>query len=93
MPSVKPIVEPEVIDPVCGMSILPLDAVGEVVHGGQSYHFCSQSCIDKFRASPDAYLTAQAPPSIAAHPRPDSCETFRSVSVIGNALRLRRQAL
>ena len=30
MPSVNPVVEPEVIDPVCGMSILPSAAVGQV---------------------------------------------------------------
>ena len=57
MPSVNPVVEPEVIDPVCGMSILPSDAVGQVTHRGQTYHFCSQSCLDKFRASPEAYVS------------------------------------
>ncbi len=56
MPSVNPVVEPEVIDPVCGMSILPADAVGQVTHRGQTYHFCSQSCLDKFQAAPEAYL-------------------------------------
>ena len=57
MSSVSPIVEPEVIDPVCGMSILPADAVGQVTHRGQTYHFCSQSCLDKFQASPETYLS------------------------------------
>ena len=57
MSSVNPIVEPEVIDPVCGMSILPADAVGQVTHRGQTYHFCSQSCLDKFQASPETYLS------------------------------------
>ena len=60
MPSVNPIVEPEVIDPVCGMSILPADAVGQVTHRGQTYHFCSQSCLDKFQASPETYLSPKA---------------------------------
>lgn len=36
MPSVNPVVEPEVIDPVCGMSILPSDAAGQVTHRGQT---------------------------------------------------------
>lgn len=60
MSSVNPIVEPEVIDPVCGMSILPADAVGQVTHRGQTYHFCSQSCLDKFQASPETYLSPKA---------------------------------
>ncbi|MEQ1871932.1 MAG: heavy metal-binding domain-containing protein, partial [Vicinamibacterales bacterium] len=65
MPSVSPIVEPEVIDPVCGMSILPADAVGQVTHRGQTYHFCSQTCLDKFQASPETYLSPKA-----GEPRP-----------------------
>ncbi len=60
MSSVNPIVESEVIDPVCGMSILPADAVGQVTHRGQTYHFCSQSCLDKFQASPETYLSPKA---------------------------------
>jgi Cu+-exporting ATPase len=59
MASVTPAVESEVLDPVCGMSILPSDAVGHVTHRGQTYHFCSQSCLDKFRAAPDRYLSPQ----------------------------------
>jgi len=41
-----------VLDPVCGMTISPEDAVGEVEHKGQTYYFCSQSCLDRFRATP-----------------------------------------
>lgn len=60
MPAVYPIVEPEVIDPVCGMSILPADAVGQVTHRGQTYHFCSQGCLDKFQAAPETYLSPKS---------------------------------
>ena len=49
MPSVNPVVEPEVLDPVCGMSILPSHAVGHVTHRGQTYYFCSQSCLERFQ--------------------------------------------
>jgi Cu+-exporting ATPase len=45
-----------VLDPVCGMTISPEDAVGEVEHKGQTYYFCSQSCLDRFRATPEAFL-------------------------------------
>ena len=68
MPAVNAIVEPEVIDPVCGMSILPADAVGQATHRGQTYHFCSQSCLDKFQAAPEAYLNpAPAAPRGPTH--------------------------
>ena len=46
----------EVLDPVCGMTISPDDAVGNLDHKGQTYHFCSQSCLDQFRANPEAFL-------------------------------------
>ena len=46
----------EVLDPVCGMTISPDDAVGHVDYKGQTYYFCSQSCIEQFRAAPEAYL-------------------------------------
>ena len=46
----------EVLDPVCGMTISPTDAVGHIEHKGRTYHFCSQSCLDQFRANPDAFV-------------------------------------
>ena len=46
----------EVLDPVCGMTISPDDAVGHVDYKGQTYYFCSQSCIEQFRATPEAFL-------------------------------------
>jgi len=50
---------PEVIDPVCGMSIAPEDAVGHVEHGGHTYYFCSQSCLEQFREDPDRFLKGE----------------------------------
>jgi Cu+-exporting ATPase len=46
----------EVLDPVCGMTFSPDDAVAHVDHKGQTYYFCSQSCLDQFRATPEAFL-------------------------------------
>jgi len=46
----------EVLDPVCGMTISPDDAVGHIDYNGQTYYFCSQSCLDQFRATPEAFL-------------------------------------
>jgi Cu+-exporting ATPase len=46
----------EVVDPVCGMTISPDDAVGHLDYDGHTYHFCSQTCLDQFRATPEAFL-------------------------------------
>jgi P-type Cu+ transporter len=51
---------PEVLDPVCGMSIAPEDAVGHVEHGGITYYFCSESCLEQFRVDPDRFLHGAA---------------------------------
>jgi P-type Cu+ transporter len=53
-------VVPEVVDPVCGMSIRPEDAVGQVSHQGKTYYFCGQRCLDRFREDPAKFL-APAP--------------------------------
>ncbi len=49
----------EVIDPVCGMTIDIDRAIGIVEHKGRTYYFCSPSCVEKFKADPDKYLSAK----------------------------------
>src|SRR5688572_6111728 len=52
----------EVLDPVCGMTISPADAAGHVEHKGQTYYFCSESCLERFSADPESFLQrGQAP--------------------------------
>ena len=46
----------EVVDPVCGMTIAPAGAVGRANHNGQTYYFCSQSCLERFQADPSEFL-------------------------------------
>jgi Cu+-exporting ATPase len=46
----------EVLDPVCGMTISPADAVGTSDYKGQTYHFCSESCLKQFRADPASFV-------------------------------------
>ena len=46
----------EVLDPVCGMTISPDDAVGHVDSNGQTYYFCNKSCLERFRSTPDAFV-------------------------------------
>ncbi len=80
-----PTTEHEVRDPVCGMSILPSDAVGHVEHRGETYYFCSASCVEKFRNNPDAFLTPKAPAAavIASDAREYTCPMDPEVRQIG----------
>ncbi len=43
-------------DPVCGMRVSP-HSRHHWAHGGRSYFFCSSGCLDKFRATPERYVT------------------------------------
>jgi Cu+-exporting ATPase len=56
-----------VVDPVCGMTIDPATSVGSVQHAGQTYHFCSTSCLAKFQTDPAKYASKQhvTPPAPA----------------------------
>jgi Cu+-exporting ATPase len=49
-----------VTDPVCGMEVRPEDAAGSYQYQGRQFYFCNQSCLEKFKANPKAFL---APPS------------------------------
>jgi Cu+-exporting ATPase len=61
----------EVVDPVCGMTIIPEDAAGHHVHGGQTYYFCNPHCLERFRANPEAFVGVTP----AASPPVDSAGT------------------
>ena len=45
-----------VLDPVCGMKIIPEKAAGHLEHNGKTYHFCHKSCEKKFGADPARYV-------------------------------------
>jgi len=47
-------------DPVCGMSVDEKSAAGKHAHEGTVYYFCSADCLGKFKASPAAYVHAEA---------------------------------
>src|SRR6476659_6601676 len=47
----------DVVDPVCGMTIDPADAVGHVDYDGRTYYFCAESCLERFTAKPARYVT------------------------------------
>ncbi|MHA2281124.1 MAG: heavy metal translocating P-type ATPase [Promethearchaeota archaeon] len=45
-----------VIDPVCGMEILPSYSI-EHEYKGKKYYFCAQACVQDFKIDPEKYLT------------------------------------
>lgn len=45
----------ETIDPVCGMTIATQAALPRE-HEGETYHFCSESCADRFEVDAAAYV-------------------------------------
>ena len=54
-----------VTDPVCGMTV-PLDAgKPSLEHAGETHHFCSPGCRDKFAADPEHFLSG-------AHKKPSA---------------------
>lgn len=58
-------------DPVCGMEIDEEKAVVQQEHEGKTYYFCSVSCRDKFKASPQEYTQTQS--GGHAHKRHGGC--------------------
>ncbi|HEY0284114.1 MAG TPA: heavy metal translocating P-type ATPase [Vicinamibacterales bacterium] len=61
----------DVVDPVCGMTISPADSVGEVEHGGHTYYFCNDSCLERFTANPHHFVGPATEPS-ASHSQADA---------------------
>ena len=56
------------IDPVCEMKVAA-NPEKAVEHNGQTFYFCSQGCVTRFRSDPDRYLHKHAAsPSTAAAP-------------------------
>ncbi|MFO0584361.1 MAG: heavy metal translocating P-type ATPase [Anaeromyxobacter sp.] len=60
-PHVNP---PRAIDPVCGMTVDPsAPKGGSAVHGGETFHFCSDRCRTRFVAEPGKYLAPEPAPA------------------------------
>jgi P-type Cu+ transporter len=54
------------IDPVCGMTVDPATSQHRFEHGGQTFHFCSGRCREKFAADPGHYSGAATPSAPSA---------------------------
>lgn len=57
---VAPLPDKPFTDPVCGMKVAA-DPQKKVDHEGTAYYFCSAGCMNKFRASPQAYAYPDQP--------------------------------
>jgi P-type Cu+ transporter len=44
-------------DPVCGMTVVPEKAAGQVEHAEKTYYFCSKGCAEKFSNEPAKFLS------------------------------------
>ena len=60
------------LDPVCGMTIDEVDAVGTHQHDGVTYFFCNPGCLERFQKNPQEFLE----PVIAAAPTAPAGATF-----------------
>ena len=47
-------------DPVCGMAVDREKSTAASGYRGQTYHFCSTACRDKFEQAPEKYAGASA---------------------------------
>jgi Cu+-exporting ATPase len=52
------------------MQVDPATAAGSHTHAGTTYYFCNPSCLERFRASPAAFLSAGAAPASPGPPAP-----------------------
>ena len=48
-----------VIDPVCGMEVVPTEAAWARATSRGRFYFCSEACIEEFDAAPGAFLGAR----------------------------------
>jgi P-type Cu+ transporter len=53
-------------DPVCGMTVDPAKSAHHADHAGETVHFCSAKCKEKFVADPKHYLKDAPRPAVVA---------------------------
>ena len=77
-------------DPICGMEIDPQSAFAKRQHVGQTFYFCSQSCVDQFDTDPPRYAMAG---SITTGYNPDLPIARIGLPIVGLKKTDRAQAL
>jgi P-type Cu+ transporter len=58
--------EEKVLDPVCGMQVVPGKAAGTLTYRGQAFYFCGQRCVARFRENPTQFLGDSKPAAAPA---------------------------
>src|SRR3989442_1648529 len=58
-------------DPVCGMRVETQPAAGSFEYEGQTYFFCSNGCLEKFRADPERFSKPSTATTIPIARSPD----------------------
>src|SRR5260370_12453058 len=53
-----------VLDPVCGMHVVPEKAPGTAEYKGKKYFFCSVHCAERFVAEPEKFLALRPSPGL-----------------------------
>jgi len=53
-------------DPMCGMNVDPVNAAASRVHAGETYHFCSKHCAERFEKEPNRFPPSNPPMESAA---------------------------
>ena len=75
------------IDPVCGMRTEDETAYKHHVHEGQSFYFCSDKCLTKFKNEPDTYKEGykdrSQPPTAAESAAVYSCPMHPEIEQLG----------
>ena len=51
------------IDPVCHMNVMPATAAGKYDYKGKTYYFCCPRCVERFKATPEKFLSTAAEPT------------------------------
>ncbi|MCP9440150.1 MAG: heavy metal translocating P-type ATPase [Nitrospira sp.] len=72
------------IDPICGMTVDPARAAGRYDYKGTTYYFCAGSCLERFRADPEAALRRKPLTLVAAPsaPSPSASPARRSLPMM-----------
>ncbi|MFV2092454.1 MAG: heavy metal translocating P-type ATPase, partial [Hyphomicrobiales bacterium] len=71
-------------DPVCGMNVDPAAGKPSLVHNGQTHHFCSTGCHDKFKAEPAKYQDGPPKPEPVPEGTIFTCPMHPEIEQIGH---------
>ncbi|HZH33969.1 MAG TPA: HAD-IC family P-type ATPase, partial [Pyrinomonadaceae bacterium] len=74
----------KVTDPVCGMEVNPATAAGKIEHNGETFYFCSKSCMESFSREPAKYPKETKAVSIAQSGATNGVSSQQVASAAGN---------